>query len=345
MAINEPGSDKVHVQTSLKGRTLASFQIVKYGNLFPALKELGFAIFGTTFVTDIRQLEGLRAPEFRTAGLLRGWPVWETMQKWRQIAALAGRRNEMRLMDVAARVAAGLEYSEMRLYDLAESYSNQLHGHLNNDDAKTYPRFKDTISPGVYKNIHALFWEMAVLRDVLAEFIAVFCVTCGKVTTLSRLRKALKNNPSAEPIADEILRISDTSCPGWLATFGSYRDCFTHSAPLEQAAGIAWAVQDQLILTNGTVMPQIYFALPQDAEALSRKRTAGPLFSSFRDMAVASSSKRDRTIEPDALQYLHTCLCQLTDLASRLTIRSPIAPQPMVISREDIVGEITVTRG
>lgn len=137
-------------------------------------------------------------------------------------------------MDVASRIAAGLEYSEMRLYDLAMSYSAQLHSHLKNDAPKPYQEFKDTMSPSVYKDIHALFWEMAVLRDALAEFIAVFCLKQSDATTLSGLLRSLKKISSLDDLAAEILTICDgAESTGWLGRFGSYRDCFTHSAPLE----------------------------------------------------------------------------------------------------------------
>jgi hypothetical protein len=102
----------------------------------------------------------------------------------------------MRLMDVSSRVATGLEYSEMRLYDLAMSYSGQLHSRLGKDEPKAYQAFTDTYSPSVYKDIHSLFWELAVLRDVLAEFIAVFCLKRNDATTLSGVLRSLKNTPS-----------------------------------------------------------------------------------------------------------------------------------------------------
>lgn len=85
---------------------------------FPALRDQGFKIIGATFVTGKGQLEGIRAPEFRATGLDSHWPVWDTMQSWRQIVSAAAKKNEMRLMDIASRVAAVLQF-KMHLYDLA----------------------------------------------------------------------------------------------------------------------------------------------------------------------------------------------------------------------------------
>ncbi len=344
VAINEPESNVVSIHTSVNGRKLAQFNILTYGAIFSALAVRGFKVIGATFVTDPGQLDGTRAHEFRIAGLNGGWPLWDTFQAWRNIGAAAAKADEMRLLDVSSRIAAGLQYSEMRLYDLAMSYSAQLHAHLKNDEPKEMQAFKDTFSPGVYKDIHSLFWEMAVLRDVLAHFVAAFCLGRDGVTTLSGLRKSLNKKSSNDMEANEFLSLSDKSTSGWMAVFGAYRDCSTHSAPLHEVEGTAWAIQDLLVLKDGHAVPQIYYPLPPDAEELSRRRAKGPLFSSVKEMAINAGRKRERTTEPDALEYLHASLCRFNDLAGRLLGRSPIAPRTVVITKEDIIGEIKITR-
>jgi hypothetical protein len=344
VAISEPESNVVLIQTSVNGRKIAQFNISAYPALFSGLTVRGFKIIGTTFVTGVDQLEATRAQEFRVAGLNGGWRLWDTFQAWRNIVSASAKVNNMKLLDIASRIAAGLQYSEMRLYDLAMSYSAQLHAHLKNDEPKEMQAFTDTFSPGVYKDIHALFWEMAVLRDVLAQFVAVFCLGRDDATTLSGLRKSLKKVPSADADAMHFLNLSDKDAAGWMATFGAYRDCFTHSAPLHQVEGVSWAIQDLLTLEDGKTVPQIYYPLPPDADDLSRRRTRGPLFTSLKEMAENSGRKRERASEPDAMEYLHTCLCQFTDLAAQLLNRSPLPPRPVTITKADIIGEIKVSR-
>jgi hypothetical protein len=53
--------------------------------------------------------------------------------------------------------------------------------------------------------------------------------------------------------------------------------------------------------------------------------------------------KRERSTEPDALEYLHGCLYRFTDLAARLMCRSPLAPRPVIITKQDIIGDIKVS--
>jgi hypothetical protein len=343
VAINEPDSKVVSIQTSVNGRKLAEFNIPAYRAIFSGLKVRGFQIIGATFVTDTAQLEGTRAQEFRLAGLEGAWPLWEAFHAWRNIVSAAAKANDMRLLDISSRIAAGLQFSEMRLYDLTMSYSAQLHAHLKDGEPKESQAFTDTFSPGVYKDIHSLFWEMAVLRDVLAQFVAVFCLGQNGITTLSSLRKSLSKEPSNDIDANEFLRLSNKNTSGWMATFGAYRDCFTHSAPLHEVEGVAWAIQDKLILKDGHTVPQIYYPLPPDAEELSGRRAKGPLFSSFKEMALNAGRKRERTSEPDALEYLHGCLDRFTSLAARLIHRSPLAPRPVIITKDDIIGEMKIT--
>jgi hypothetical protein len=153
----------------------------------------------------------------------------------------------------------------------------------------------------------------------------------------------LKKEPSSDVEANEFLSLSDRSTSGWMAAFGAYRDCFTHSAPLHEVEGIAWAIQDLLTLKDGKTVPQIYYPLPPDAEELSRLRAKGPVFSSFKEMALNAGRKRERSTEPDALEYLHGCLYRFTDLAARLMRRSPLAPRPVVITKQDVIGDIKVS--
>ena len=346
VAVNEPSEREVRIKSSPIGRTFKGFRINSYPSIFSTVKSLGFSIIGTTFVRDEKQFEGLRAPEFRAAGTTGGWPTWRVWEKWRQITFAAGRQRELRLMDLASRLAAGLQYSEMRLYDLALSYSQQLHSYLDRNEVKPQQAFKDSNSPTVYKNVHALFWEMAVLRDVLAEFIAAFCLNRDHINKLSELLGSLKKSPSTDSLVSEVVRASDhNSAEGWLARFGSYRNCFTHSAPLELVSGFAFAIQDLLILKDGTSIPQIYYALPQDPEGVRRARARGVPFESLDDLIAATARSRDRAKEPDALEYLHGCLCRLTEVAARLIPRSPIAPQPIIFTKKDIIGEIEISHG
>ena len=342
VAINNQGPEVV-IGAGIDGAVWASFTIPSYNSLFAKLRKEGLPTFGATFIQSPEEFDGTYPPEFRAMNTHNGWLLSDMRQQWRGIAHAAGESNEMALFDIASRIASGLNYSEMRLKDLAEAYSVQLRAKARSKKIDKYSRFKDLNSHAVYKSIHALFWELAVLRDVLAEFAALVCFGISKVATMSGLIGSLRKKPYDDVLATQLLRDADNINNGWLNEFSEYRNLFTHSAPMEQAAGIAFTVQDTLTLACGVVVPQIYYPLPANVSELVRKRSSGPLYESFDALANASAGRRpERGTEPDALQYLWACLDKLAELAKVLVIRSPIEPKRMEFGPHNIIGDVQV---
>ena len=344
VAFNNPGPS-VEVCAGSNGKTIHRFTLSTYAGLFEALKKQGFAIIGVTFVVSTDELEGLRPAEFRSAGSDSGWPLWSAKKQWREIAFAAGKSNEMKLLDILSRIAFGLEYSQTRLYDLAAAYGFQLRAHMQKDQTMEYHAFKDLNSREVYKCIHALFWELAVLRDTLAEFAAVFCFSQSGVRTLGGLLKWIKRTQNPDPIAKAILNISDSSLNGWLAKFSCYRDFFTHVAPMEWATGVAFTVQDTRKINDVLKVPQIYYALPGDIDDLTRERSNGSFYRTLEALGEASRGRRDRAVDPDALEYLHSSLNNFVEFATALINRSPTVPIPISLTADNIIDDIKWTPG
>lgn len=339
VAYNSPGTD-VEICAGSGGSAIRKCKINSYGSLFEMLKKQGFSIIGTSFVVHQDELNGLRPAEFRMAGCRNGWPLSDLRQQWREVAFAASKLDQMPLMDVSSRLAFGLEYSQLRLYDLASAYAVQLGSRCAKGNAVEYQRFKDLHSRGVYKSIHALFWELAVLRDTLAEFAAMFCFSQPGIRTLRSLISFLKTATLADPLSAELLSIADVKLGGWLARFASYRNFFTHIAPMEWAAGIAFSVQDVRRLDDLSTVPQIYYPLPGNIEELTRERSNGAFYPTMEKLLEASKRRADRSIDPDALEYLHLILNQFAELAMTLIALSPLAPAPIHFGAEDIIGEI-----
>jgi hypothetical protein len=335
VAVNEPGA-KVQIKAGINGKLIETFEIGSYANLFAALRAKGLAILGVTFVIDRRELELLWRPEFRVMNPQRSWLIWDLKQQWREIASAAS-KSDIHVMSIASRIASRLQYSQMRLEDLASSYSVQLGAHLHEADPSEYQAFQDGYCFEVYKGIHALFWEMAVLRDTLAEFAARFCFSIANVRTMNHLRKALAKNFSTDPLAREILDSTDESSKGWLAEFSSYRNCFTHIAPMEQAAGIAFAVQDMRKISDSLSIPQMYYALPPDIRGIERKWSGGSFVASFEELIATAQRRHERSLEPDALEYLHDCINRFGELAAKMIAYSPVPPSPIRITPRGVV--------
>lgn len=339
VAVNDPGP-KVHLTAGLNGAPIQTFEIGSYSSLYESLQLQGFQIVGTTFVVDLHLPDkDRRRHEFRTFFKNKGWLAWDVKHKWRRIAVTAGIAKNLPLMDVASRIASGITYTESRLSDLVHAYSFQLSTLLRYEGPQQYEAFKHYSSLEVYKGIHALFWEMAILRDTLAEFAARFCYSEPTILSMKGLGTAIKKRALKDDIAEQVLRINQSPA-GWLATFTAYRNCFTHLASLEQVEGTTFAVQDMRRLSASLSIPQVYYPLPGDIEKLSAKRSRGFPFATLEEFREALSRRHDRNLEPDALEYLHSCVMRFAEFADKLVSRSPIPPKPIQIGPEDIIGEV-----
>lgn len=343
VAVNEPG-ESVSVHAGLNGKLVLGLSIARFGDLYWLLRQQGFLLLGTTFVTSAEEIDGLRPPEFRATGMDGGWPTSDYAQLFRQIAHAAAKDGNMPGMHLAARVAAGLRSAEMGLGELASAYSLQLRARLNGREPEIYQKFSDMNSSRVYKAIHSLFWELAVLRDALAEFAASLCFSIKGVRSMRSLRGQLAALASTDALAKTILQSTDETARGWLSTFTLYRNFFTHVAPMDEAMGSAFSVQDFRSISCGIVVPQIYYALPGDIGSLTKERSERGFYSSLEELRTATARKKDRATEPDALEYLHACLNRFAVLSQLLIDRSPIPPQPIHIGPGDIIGKIRVTR-
>jgi hypothetical protein len=345
VARNAPNDATVELCIGARGPITRQFGISNYGFLFEALRRMRLKIIGVSFVQHIEQAEGLRPAEFRAAGPANGWLLAETRQKWRQITIAAGREQRfLQLMDVSSRIASGLLYSELRLLDLASAYSSQLGALARKKETEKLKVFKDLFSFQTYKCIHALFWELAVLRDTLAEFAAIFCFGAKEIRTLKGLRKWLNRNSAlSDALASHLLEITDSSKGGWLSEFTSYRNFFTHVAPLEMAAGFAFTIQDVRALEEGLSVPQIYYPLPEKIEELTSRWSNGFPFSSFEEIHAVSKANRDRSKNADALEYLHEALNKFVKLANELLSRSPVKAEMINLGPEDFIGGVHVT--
>jgi hypothetical protein len=343
VAINNSGPH-VEIATGVNGPVLTTTQIPTYASFFQIIVGLGFKVIGATFYESLDEIRGIRPPQSRVFFSGRAWLAFELQQSWSEVAHSASQQDLMALMDVASRLSSGLTYCEMRLLDVVRAYSAQLRGRALGNELKDYVRFKDLNSAEVYLTIHALFWELAVLRDTLAEFSAEFVFRIGKITSFGGLIKALKRETKLDELAQELISAANDGTHGWIAEFTAYRNLFTHSAPLEQAFGIAFAVQDKRKINEQTTIPGIYYPLPPDALNLHKRRSSGPLYLNFDALIKDSSGRKPhRDSELDALDYLADVFYRLSQLASQLLERSPVKPVRIELTDRDLRGPITIT--
>lgn len=346
VAISQPGP-LVKIFAGAGSRVvLGQFNLRAYPELLGALRHFGYSVIGMTFITTADEASGLASPEFFAHSAEGDWRARDAQQNWRRIAFHAGQKDMMLLSDVAARIASGLSSGQTRLQHLCNAYAVQLRSQVRVLPANTPSRFKDTNSPAVYLAIHAMFWELAVLRDTLAEFAARFVFGLTGISAMRGLVGNLRKRDVSNPLQGELLDASDGDKRGWLSLFSAYRNLFTHGAPLQDVVGVSFAVLDNEVLSDGTTVPTIYYPLPADAANLSRKRSAGPLHETFAELVNSLTDEPpNKVVEPDALSYLAVTFDRLVGLAQKMLPSSPVPAHDIVLTDADIVGENTVSDG
>jgi hypothetical protein len=349
VAISEPGKT-VKIEAGINGPVLFSYQLDSFGSLFGTLVAHGYSVIGATYITDVEESQGIRTPGFRAYFNNQSkWRAFEVHQQWRNLAHAAAQRDEMALMDIASRIATELAYCESRLQSLAEAYAIQLGSKARQGDVNEAGGFKDTNSQRVYMAIHAMFWEMAALRDYFAEFASQFVFGLGKVSKFSELKPKLSHVDMADDELAGILREAGNENPtGWLFLFSKYRNLFTHDVPMANVEEGAFAQLVHVRLAQGQAHPEIYYPLPSDVQAISKRRKKGIHPQSFEDFindSVHRNQTANREKDSDSLLYLHSIFEKMVAIAEMLIARSPREPEMMHLTERDIVGEVKVYQG
>lgn len=172
-----------------------------------------------------------------------------------------------------------------------------------------------------------------MIRDLLAGFAADFVFGYQGVKTFKALLKNLKHNSHSRfHLADELLDAGNRG--GWIAVFTSYRNLFTHAASLQNALGVHHAYQDTRVLYTKAV-PQLYYPLPRDPEALVREHSTG-LMGTLPSLQ-SEPAEPNRFHEHDALEYLYTTFDRFIHLAIKLALSAPVEPQMPTITDDDII--------
>lgn len=318
----------------LSDLVFASLQSLRLDKLFSCLSTCGLPILGITSFQFPDELTGRRVPLFMAwQDAEYWWGAKQAHHRWHMVSYGAEVVGQARLADLADRIACAVDECQTHLRNLCRAYATQLGAQDANTWALPSRCFSDSHSQAVYPAIHSFFWQLAVLRDLLAEFTAEHVFGYHAVTTYRGLLDKLKRDSVRDPVfAAKLLAAGDSG--GWIAVFTSYRNLFTHAASLRSVQGIHHTFQDTRILYARSV-PQLYYPLPRDPESLVRQRSAGSAV--HTPTVPLELAEPNRSHEPDALEYLATTFDRFVRLAIALALRSPVEPQMPTITDDDII--------
>lgn len=312
----------------------ASLQSLQLDKLFSCLSTCGLPILGITAYQLRDEFTGRRVPLFMAwQDAEYWWGAKQAHDRWNMVSHGAEVASQTRLADLADRLACAVDECQTHLQNLCKAYAVQ----LGAQDAETWELpsrcFSDSHSQAVYPAIHSFFWQLAVLRDLLAEFAAGHIFGHDGIATYKGLLDKLKRDSTPDPDLAVKLRAAG-GAEGWISVFTSYRNLFTHAASLRSVQGVHHTYQDTRTLYTRSV-PQLYYPLPRDPELLVRQRSSG---SATRTPTIPiEPTEPNRSHEPDALEYLASTFDRFVQLAIALSLRSPVEPQMPTLTDEDII--------
>ncbi len=334
-AINNPGASVAVVPTTTL-RPPASFQIATYHDLFDNAARQGLSVIGCDFLSDPEEVSGLSDPDWRPRTALvekMEWPAFEVQQLSARIGHAAAQDNNMSVFEKARHVATQLRICNWRLRDLSEAYHRHLAATCQAGAFKAGQGQDGRHSQHVFISAHAMFSELASLRDHLATFAAreIFQLSDGNVDNWDRLLRDKGFERSEEPLAI-FLRAAASS----LSDFGEYRNLFVHNAPLSDASGRAF-VRHQNLTTPMGDLPTATLPLPRKPRELRSRLRTGKALESFDAWIEIARGPRDG---PETLEFCHSTLANLVHLAYTIAASSPVAPRTARITAADTIGGI-----
>lgn len=337
--------EKVKFFPEIEGRQGMQMEIGTYTAVYNKLESLGLKICGVDFCYHIIHVNGGAPAEWRPFHRIKNeiWPMYAVEQTWRGIAHAAFKRQNGFLWDMSSRIAYQLRTVAWRLREISEAYHNQVKGIIQRSDFKDGTQVMDGFTELVNMALQGFLVDICILRDYLAEFTAiVFKVNdSGKnrITRMSKLIKPLEKFSISEPVIQQLKEATGTG--GWIKVMSSYRNLIVHSAPLAIAQEKVLAKCTELKVEGKGSIPSVRYFLPKDPETIYKSRSQGSHFIDFSNMIEKFAQFEEEQKPPlDGMDYAHSVLKKMGELARDLARKSPIAAERMVFDKSNIIGEI-----
>ena len=322
------------------------FNSKEYGSLYAELCALEIAPLGFEFRTASYEVKMPVPSDWRTFhpwGPNNIWPCNNQAYIWGQIGYTATKVDNINLWDLSRRISHQLRVCAWRIYQLSDAYHSQLCQRLSDKDFKPGYRFEDEFSWLGYLAVQAFLVDACVLRDYLAEFAACYVFTLqhgapNRITSMAGLvKQVLKKVKSSVAIHAE-LEVA-TSQGGWLFTLGAYRDLAVHCVPLARAESSLCVLATEFPIKGAKSLVGVSLPLPSDPSAIAAARASSKRTEQLeRELRLLSSATRGDTPSTDSLVYCYSALDELTRLAAKLGLYSPVEPERPHLTDKDLMG-------
>ena len=191
-------------------------------------------------------------------------------------------------------------------------------------------------SDNLFSSIHAAFFEMATLRDYIAEYIAFVLYSDTKCDSLQKLYAKLCKKPASTPLEIEIAAIYGQKT-GWLWQFSERRNTLAHRMPYDRLSGGGNMHVKLNQIDSGDPIWLLHVPVPEPIAITHKDSFALPadIAAQFNDHVEAT---KKAAALPDTLESLFETFRYLIDLGNRLQLTFPYEPEMVTLTEDDIIS-------
>lgn len=301
-------------------------------------QRLGLPILGCEFFRDELEVENLFPAAWRAVMPRRQneWPTQIAEINWSGLSNVARRRSDPHLYLIAGAITSQYRFAAVRLQELSELYSDRLNSLLKTNDKLAEDQlFSGGFTDRLFSSIHAAFFEIATLKDYLAEYIGQQIYQDPMIDSFKKLNDLLLKAPRGGALEDEILSISGNG--GWLKDFSDRRNTFAHRMPFDRLSGSGAFHVKRHVSPNSIAMWLLFVPMPAAVSPNFKKGFSLPADDDSFTRAAVEAFKSSKS-QPDTLEYLFDIFAKLTDFGNRLRTTFPHEPEMTSLSEADIVS-------
>lgn len=346
-ATNVAQKSTINISPALSDKEVV-FELDEFKKLYSTIQSKNLHLIGVEFYDHGFSIDGIYPPEWRLYYPWQNevWPVYTCQRIWGELANAAFQKDDFYFTELARKIQFQIESCCWEVKSLSEAYNKELTSVCRLKNYKDGTSFETQNSLFIYMSAYAFFSNIGTLRDYIAEYAAAFLLKellphNIRITKMSSLMSELRKTKNTDNLViKELLSVTDHQNENaWLAKLSDYRDLVVHYAPISFASHRAFVYQKSQII-NDQEVPGIFFPLPRDPYDLRQKRSKGTLHESAKDWIKYSYEFKVNDEDEDTLKYCHYIIGRLAYLALQLAGLGPYRPEPIHITKKDIIGKI-----
>lgn len=294
---------------------------------------------GVEFFHTDDQIDGTSQADWRAIlpAVPNVWPTHLAELNWSGLANAARLKGDARLFLIAGSITSQCRFVAMRLLDLSNLYlRNIMSITKSNEDMSGKIISRGYYSDNLFSSIHAAFFEMATLRDYMAEYIAFAIYADTKCDSLHKLNGKLSKNPATTPLEIEICSIYGQKS-GWLWQFSERRNTLAHRMPYDRLSGGGNMHVKSSQVDTGDSFWLLHVPVPEPIAITHKDNFALPsdITAQFKDHVEAT---KKAAVLPDTLESLFETFRLLMDFGNRLQSTFPYDPEMVTLTDDDIIS-------